>query len=261
MTDAFSTTIASLREQEGGFHIASPEEWRQGRTLFGGLSAALAVEASRRSFPDLPPLRSAQFAFIGPAEGELSLAPAMLRAGRTAAFASVVLSSPSGIAMQALFAYGAERSSAIDYLGLPCPAVPRAEDCPPFFGDSAPHYARQFEARLAGGASPISKADRPEFLLWLRHCDTGVHADVTSLIALADAPPPGALAMFAAPAPVSTLTWSLDLLATEFGGADWHLVQMIGEAARGGYSGQRMILWDGEGRPVLTSRQSVAIYG
>ena len=83
---AFSKIIASLREQEGAFHAGPGEDWLQGRTLFGGLSAALAVEASERAFPDLPPLRSAQFAFAGPAEGELRLEPKMLRRGRSAAF-------------------------------------------------------------------------------------------------------------------------------------------------------------------------------
>ena len=185
----------------------------------------------------------------------------MLRRGRPAAFLSVTASDGSGIAMQALLTFAAQRESAIGYMGLPAPAVALPEDCAPFFvEDFAPRATRQFEGRFAGGAWPVSNAKCPEYLLWLRHKDEKARNHATSVIALADVPPPGALTMFPKPAPLSTMTWSLDLLASEFAGTDWHLVRMSAEAVSGGFSCQSMTLWDSQARPVLTSRQSVAIY-
>ena len=70
----FSDTLASLAQDGDQFHVEPSEDWRQGRTLFGGLSACLAVRSAQRAFPQLPPLRSAQFAFIGPVTGALFLA-------------------------------------------------------------------------------------------------------------------------------------------------------------------------------------------
>jgi hypothetical protein len=54
---------------------------------YGGLTAAISLEVTQRSFPDLAPLRSAQFAFIGPASGELHLLPHILRPGKSTVFA------------------------------------------------------------------------------------------------------------------------------------------------------------------------------
>mgnify|MGYP001189457079 CR=1 FL=1 len=42
------------------------DEWLQGRTLYGGASALVAYTAAIRAFPGLPPLRSAQLAFVAP---------------------------------------------------------------------------------------------------------------------------------------------------------------------------------------------------
>ncbi|MCA8885628.1 MAG: thioesterase family protein, partial [Hyphomonadaceae bacterium] len=65
------------------FAVEAPVEWSQGRTLYGGITAALAYEAVRRSHDALPPLRSAQFTFVGPASGRLRFTTALLRRGRS----------------------------------------------------------------------------------------------------------------------------------------------------------------------------------
>ncbi len=87
-TAAFSDVLASLTQDGDRFHVEPSEDWRQGRTLFGGLSACLAVRSAQAAFPQLPPLRSAQFAFIGPVTGALFLTPKLLRAGKSRYFHS-----------------------------------------------------------------------------------------------------------------------------------------------------------------------------
>ena len=258
---SYSEIIASLQDAGGSFTVAPDDDWRQGRTLYGGLSAALAVEAARRAFPDLPPLRSAQFAFAGPAVGALDIVPTMLRAGRSAAFVSVLVTAEAGIATQATLCFGAARPSAYDYRDLAMPAVPPPDRCEGFFRDDfAPRFTCQFDGRLAGAAPAVSGADRPDLLLWLCHRDRNAADDATSVVALADALPPGAMAMFTSPAPISTMTWSLDLLTDRFDGAGWYLARTLGEVIGDGYSSQAMTLWDEGGRPVAAARQSVALY-
>jgi hypothetical protein len=78
----FATLIASIAQDSVACRIAIPEDWQQGRTTYGGLAAAICVESARRHFPGLPPLRSAQFSFIGPATGTLTARPQMLRKGK-----------------------------------------------------------------------------------------------------------------------------------------------------------------------------------
>ena len=74
-TPTLADVIASLEPQDLTFTLDAPPSWSQGRTLYGGMTAALAWAAAGRAFPDLPPLRSVQAAFVGPAAGRLAFAP------------------------------------------------------------------------------------------------------------------------------------------------------------------------------------------
>ena len=49
----------------GQTRFSGLDQWMQGRTLYGGASALVAYTAATRAFPDLPPLRAAQVAFVG----------------------------------------------------------------------------------------------------------------------------------------------------------------------------------------------------
>jgi len=63
-------SVASLLDpitREGGAtRFENLDSWLQGRTLYGGASALIAYTAAIRAFPDLPPLRAAQVAFVAP---------------------------------------------------------------------------------------------------------------------------------------------------------------------------------------------------
>jgi acyl-CoA thioesterase len=76
--------IDSIAEDGAGrWSVNASEDWRQGRTLYGGVSAGLCFAACEKLVPDLPPLRSAQIAFIGPSGGEATLVPTVLRRGKS----------------------------------------------------------------------------------------------------------------------------------------------------------------------------------
>jgi len=141
------------------------------------------------------------------------------------------------------------------------PRVGLPDALPNFFRESfAPRFTDNFEARIAGGAPPISGAAKPECLAWLRHRDPSAPDDITSLMVLGDAMPPGAMVMFATFAPISTITWSVDILSDRISGAGWHLMHVEAEIVADGYSSQRMVLWDATGAPILIARQNIAIF-
>jgi len=262
LTTTFSEVLTSLTPDAGAFRAEPSEDWRQGRTLFGGLSACLAVASAKRAFPDLPPLRSAQLTFIAPVIGELVIKPRILRAGKSTTFVAADGTTEMGIALQVTLVCGHARSSTHSYRALPMPSVEPPNTLPDFFSESfAPRFAGHFEARIAGGALPVSGAAKPEYLAWLRHRDPSAPNDITSLIALGDAMPPAALAMFAKFAPISTITWFVDVFSDRISGAGWHLMQVEAETIGDGYSSQRMVLWDTTGAPVLIARQNIAIFG
>jgi acyl-CoA thioesterase len=257
----FSSLLQRMRVEGTVSKAFITEDWLQGRAAFGGLVAALCLEATYRAFDDLPPLRSAQFTFVGPAGSEIRMTPSMLRRGKSVSFAGVDLEGESGLAARAVLSFGAPRPSATVYSGIAAPSVPPPEQCPPFFGKTKPTFARHFEYRHAGGSRPLTGASNPDFLVWIRHKDPGAGARVPALVALADAPPVAALALVEALAPISTMTWMLDILDVSPPHAShWHLVRSKAETVRNGYSGHAVNVWTAAGDPILAGRQNVAVF-
>ncbi|HTT97013.1 MAG TPA: thioesterase family protein [Rhizomicrobium sp.] len=260
---SFSELMSSLTEDGDKYRITISNNWLQGRTTYGGLSAALCTEAALRAVPDLPPLRSAQFAFIGPASGPLSISTSVLRRGKSAVFVGVDLVGDAGLATRAILSFGIARDSKLAYLDVPMAKVSSPADSEPFFPGDRPtiSFQQHFESRKGGGARPFSPGASPEYRIWFRHRDERARNGIVPLIALADAPPPASMVMFPQPAPISTMTWSLDVLSDNPATTDgWWLVQSRAEAAMHGYSPQTMTVWNSSGKAVIAARQNVAIF-
>jgi len=256
-----STLLASLEHHGEECHVHIPPDWQQGRTTYGGLTAALCVEAAHRTVPHLPPLRSAQFTFAGPAGGDVRMGTTILRRGKSTVFVSVDLTGSHGLATHATLSFAAERSSNLNYRHLPMPQVIPPESCNDFFSTHGPTFSQHFDYLNEGGASPMSSSKTPEYLIWLRHRDANASTGAAALVALADAPPPAAMAMFEASAPISTMTWSLDLFAAEeAGSAPWRLIRSTAELTGHGYSSQAMTMWTASGEPLLVARQNIAVF-
>lgn len=258
----FSTLMAGMAPAGEGFKAFVSEDWQQGRTTYGGLSAALCVQAAALVSPDLPPLRSAQFSFIGPASGELEVRPVLLRKGKSAACVGVDLVGAQGIATRAMLTYGAARESRLKYHGKPFPRAASVEDSPDFFGGrEGPSFSRHFEFRTAGGVMPMSGSADPEYVLWLRHRDEAAGNSAAALMALADAPPPTAMALLKEFGPISTMTWMVDLTSeAQHDTGEWRLLRMFAEEIGEGYSTQETAVWSQTGKLLAIARQTIALF-
>lgn len=256
--------VETLAPEGDAFVIAAPEEWGQGRTLYGGMTAALAHEAVKRGLGDLGPLRSAQFTFVGPAAGKLRFEPKLLRRGRSSAIVGLECFNEEGQAAHATFVFGAPRESKVAHEYLTMPRVDAPDACEPFRKEGAAArrgFWNNFETRLASGGRFFElSAPRPEFAVWTRFLDNGGADPITALLALADCLPPAAMVHFPAPAPISTMTWTIDVLETPSNVDGWHLLWSSSEHAGDGYSMQAMTLWNDAGEPLAVGRQAVAIF-
>jgi acyl-CoA thioesterase len=259
---SFKQLLAAMSQNNDSFSVTLPDDWLQGRTAYGGLSAALCYEAALRANEDLPPLRSAQFAFIGPAVGELVITPTLLRRGKSAAFVGVDLMGEAGIAARALLCFGAERPSEQAYLDIAAPGVPTVDDSRDFFNrKGVAGFTQHFQGRLAQGATPCTPDHEPDMMVWVRHDDDDLPQGLTPVIALGDALPPASMIKFSKAAPVSSMTWSMDILSDDITSeSGWWLLRAVSEQAEHGYSSQAMTLWDDKGRAVMAARQTVAIF-
>ncbi|WP_395646131.1 thioesterase family protein [Terricaulis sp.] len=263
------TTLAAVLDEltpdEGAFAIEAPPAWSQGRTLYGGITAALMYEAVRRGSSDLAPLRSAQFTFVGPAAGRLRFCSSLLRRGRSSTLMAADAVNDAGHVARALFAFGATRESKVKHNFLPKPDVPAPDAVASFRkegGDAPRGFWNNFETRLASGGRLLdANAKRPEFAVWTRFLDVGGGADpTTALLALADCLPPAAMVLFPEFGPISTMTWTVDIAHIPQRLDGWFLLWAASEQAGDGYSLQNMAMWDGAGALIATGRQTIAIF-
>lgn len=261
---SLASVLDTLTPEGAAFAIDAPLAWSQGRTLYGGMTAALAYEAVRRAQTDLPPLRSAQFAFIGPASGCLRFTSSVLRRGRSSTLIAADGANDDGPVARALFAFGASRESQVAHNFLPKPNVPAPDAVGSFRkegGDAPRGFWNNFETRLASGGRLLDKtAERPEFAVWTRFLDASGADPTAALLALADCLPPAAMVLFPQFGPISTMTWTVDIAHVPERLAGWHLLWAASEQSGEGYSLQNMALWSEDGALLATGRQTIAIF-
>lgn len=259
----FTELLASVSPAEAGARAAViPETWMQGRTAYGGLTAALCLEAALPFSGGLP-VRTVQVAFVGPVSGSVVCKAEVLRQGKNTVFASVRMTGEDGVLAESIVTFGAARTSALDFAHLPPPEVPAPEAAPLYFRKpgKGPAFAKNFEILLAGGHPPMSDASEADISIWMRHKDPEAANDAVALLALADAPPPAAMSMFTAPGRISSMTWMAEFLTETIETEDrWFLARHVAQTARNGYSSQQMSMWNKAGGPVMIGRQTIAVF-
>jgi len=259
---SFSELVDGLSQgNDGLWHCTVTDNWLQGRTTYGGLSAALCLKATQKNHPDLPPLRSAQVNFIGPVAGDVSIAVKVMRQGRSVAYISAHMFGEKGLATHAVFCFGHRRESKLNRAFSTRPKVPGVSESKEFFdSDFGPSFAKNYECRLAQGGHPISGSPHHEHYIWARHNDRKA-TDMAALIGIADMPPPAVLPMFTEFAQISSMTWMLNILTDTIDTEDgWWLMRSAAEHACDGYSSQDMQIWNTQGQLIVTGRQNIAIF-
>ena len=252
--------LAAARPTETGLIAEIPEHWMQGRTCYGGLSSALALEAARRLADDLPPLRSAQVSFVGPLAGEVEVTTRMLRRGRNASWVSAEVTSEAGVGLTATFVFMGPVPSTLHLNDMPPPAgLIALADAGPLPESAGPGFTRHFERRWA---LPRGSGRHPELCWWVRLKDRATLDPMVEMMMIADALPPGVMPMMTARAPVSSMTWLCNLLTPQPVTRDgWWLLRAVGNYAENGCSSQDMAIWNADGAAIAAGMQSIAIFG
>lgn len=264
-SSALHHVLASARDAEHGnaTTYAVGPDWMQGRTAFGGVSTAIALDAALRAFPGDAPLRTAQIGFIGPVAGEVHATPRLLRQSKASRFVAVDVESEPGYGVSGLFAFMSGRDSAIDHSSLPIPdvadpdAIATIPDHP-----LRPAFTRKMDMRPVDGSGRFQLGlDTAEITMWVRWIEEPDCPQTIRLLALADAPPPAATPLATSFAPISSSTWTHHFLTddptTESG---WWLLKSWSSHARRGFSPQTMAIWNTRRELVCMGQQGVALY-
>ncbi|HLV16144.1 MAG TPA: thioesterase family protein [Pseudomonas sp.] len=248
--------------------ISVPVSWGQGRSVFGGLAAALVYRALRARAPAERPVRSLAITFVAPMQCEVPvrIEVEVLREGRA-------VSQLLGRAMQngevvtlMQGSFGAARDSSIAVEPLSAPSVPGAADTRelPFLPGVTPEFTRYLSMSWVQGGMPFSGTPERKMGGWVRfRGETPRQAvDEAALLALVDAWPPAPLSYLRRPAPGSSLTWTIEFMqplpAADVG--EPFLYQARIERVRDGYGHVAANLWTERGELLAISRQTVVIF-
>lgn len=267
---SFSELLQSSQFVEGvGQKYAVDASWMQGRAIYGGLSTALCLDGVLQQIEGLPPLRSANVNFIGPASEQVEVKCAVLRRGKSVAFVRAQLLGEQGLINESVFSFGAARESQLNELfqePKPVTKPSLAVDFIPQRGSAGerpvglPAFTQHFEVRLIKGSRPFSGAAETSFELWVKHKDAAA-TSISALVALADMPPPAVVPIFKKFAPISSMSWMFNLLTDDLeNDSGWWRLGMEAEHAKQGYSSQNMTIHNDRGELVMVGRQNVAIF-
>jgi acyl-coenzyme A thioesterase PaaI-like protein len=226
--------LQAARAENGRVVATVGEDWLQGRSLFGGVQAAIGWRAMRTLVPAEMPLRTLQMTFIAPIEqGEVIARAQVLRAGKNTMHIEARFGADDATQAVMLCVFGNARESIVRR--NPSPPPPISERRPvPFVRGRMPSFMQQFEANLVGGAGPFSGKAVNEAAFELSLRDPGPLSEA-HLLVLADFVPPVALSWMTKPVPGSSLTWMFELLDPDFASqplTGWRAISEIDRGAR-----------------------------
>jgi acyl-CoA thioesterase len=257
-----SELLRNARRNSGSLICDVSDDWMQGRSAFGGLQGAFALEAMRTLVDASFPLRTFQMTFVAPiGAGECTTLASVLRAGKNTMHVEARIVGGQETLAHAIGVFGLARESIVKR-DLPPPPAKKTGTPLPYVPNLMPAFFQHFDVTLLDGALPFSNqpVHRNVYELGLKDSSTATDAH---LIALADFVPPVGLSWMPKPTPGSSMTWMLEFLDQGFAQqpVEGWMVESEMLAARDGYTSQSTTLWSPAGVPTVLSRQSMVVFG
>lgn len=242
------------------------KDWSQGRTVYGGLSAAILYAAAKEYVDPSRMLRSMATNFVGPliSETEFSIQVEIIRTGKNVSQLQARAIQNDKICVVSQFCFGENRTSKISVINsdqhnmdLPnkgkfIPQIPKV----------TPKFLRHFELAINDGGIPFTGKKNSNYYGWMRYkkpCEKITDAHIIGLI---DTWPPTLLQMLKWPAPASTVSWNLEFIHPhrEILPTDWFAYKADTRQAANGYGHTEATIWDAHGEVIALSRQTVAVF-
>ncbi|MGH8454451.1 MAG: acyl-CoA thioesterase [Nevskiales bacterium] len=258
----FSELMRSAQDAPGRCTVDVPDDWLQGRSVFGGLQVALALRAMRTLVPDAP-LRTLQVLFAAPVPAGCMRAQAhVLRKGKSATHVEARVLDGENCLVLVVGVFGAARESVVS-LQPQQPVIDDRHAVPfRFVPGVTPAFTQHFASRWLRGHLPFTGMATREIVVEIAMRDTG-NASEGHVLAIADLIPPVALSHLKKPAPGSSMTWMLEFITdrfTELSLDGWRVdAELVFAGA--GYTSQTAMIWGPGGLPVALSRQSMVVFG
>ena len=260
----YSDIMADFLASQPDYIADLPDNWTQGRTAFGGLTSALLAAAIANDNPDLPPLRTAQINFVGPAMDKLRVSHDLLRRGKNNVTFYGKLDSEAGPGSHGFFTYGVQRQLP-EELNYPIKKVDvQPDEAEPFFPrtEGAPSFLQNLDRRWVSGPRFLEGSDNPDMLFWARLSDPkSWDQGLLPLIILADTPPAAFGFLTQQIRALSSINWHINMLSDDLTTQDgWWLMRSATQFVKDGYISQLIEVWNSDGKRVMDALQMQALF-
>lgn len=258
--------LAASRAADADTELSFPENWGQGRTAFGGLSAAMLYAAMRREIDDSRVLRSMSTSFVGPlyADTPFRIEVEVLREGKAMSqvLARAIQDEQTAVLVQATF--GLDRDSRIEVAATATHNLgnPDKGQRIPQIPNVTPAFMQHIDMRMLLGGMPFAGGTDSQFGGWMRFVESPATFTDAHLIALIDAWPPTLIQQLDRVAPASSVCWNLEFIHPHepVRPDAWFAYHAKTLQASQGYGHSEALIWDEQGEVVAVSRQTVAVF-
>ncbi|MDP5142936.1 acyl-CoA thioesterase [Rheinheimera baltica] len=261
----FYQVIQQFNAENSDEHgIDVPPHWGQGRAVFGGMAAALAMAHLLPVIPAGMPLRSVSVSFVAPLNaGAATVRRRILRQGKSVIQAQAEIEQDGQIALVLLASFGAPRQSQHQLVADTAPQwqTEKVHTLPK--QGQVPEFTTHFDYRISHGQLPFSASPLRQLGGDIRMAGSeSSQAGILELLALVDAWPPVSLTLLNQPAPASSLTWTIEFIAHDlpFTNTDWWRYLAEIEFGAEGYHHISAKLWQPDGKLAAISRQTVTVF-
>jgi len=262
----FATLMEKIEDPGEKIHLHVPDDWMQGRTIYGGLVAALALKSMRAHVSRKRKIRSLFISFIGPLDAKpVTIQTQPRRSGRSVTTVESRIIQDDTLCGTAMGSFGADRDSQIQVPSLKRPKMPdpsRAVNLP-YIEGLTPAFTRHFDYRWAIGEFPFSGKGGQEMGGWINFREETTCLTEEWLVALADAWPTPVLSQLKEPAAASTMTWSLQFVHLDRMACSenqWWAYHCTVDSAEKGYVHERSAIWDPDGHLAVFSHQTNTVF-
>ncbi len=267
----FSTLAARRQSTDEGVRFEVSDDWLQGRTCYGGLVSALAVQAMRdragAHWPAQVSLRALQTSFVGPvSSGPLDIAVTVLRQGRNVCQVQAQVQQDGQVAAVLLGVFSADRASSL-HQRLPQRPAPRREadelPAPAARPAGAPAFLQHFDMRWAEGPPPFTGGEGWATCIHMRlqAVEAATLSSELQTVLLADLSPTPVIGQLSRPCANSSVSWALELRPVDPGPpSGWWRADNESLMVDGGYVNQSARLWAPSGQLAAYGYQVVAVF-
>lgn len=267
--DELFTLPTPTQENESQWRFSSlviTDDWAQGRTAFGGISAGMVYKAIARQVHDARLIRSFTTNFVGPLvlDAPFTIEVVRLREGSNVSqfTGQIVQNGKTCVFCQACFGKARKSGIKVENDEQHTMATPQKGKFIPQIPKVTPRFLRHFDLSIDKGGMPFSWKKDSKYYGFMRFKQPPQSISDAHIITLIDAWPPTLLQMMKLPAPASTVSWNIEFIHPhhEVSPGDWFAYQCHTRQAADGYGHTEATVWNAHGDVIALSRQTVAVF-